>query len=114
MTATDKELDFEIRRFVHEHPHGWSHDEWTGVTHHLAHLGHDVTDLDGLGLRLEHERLVQVLERMEIKGLGPKRTKAIANHFGTLWNLMSASHEEVAKSSGIPVALANQISDVLQ
>ena len=112
--ATEKEMVSEIRHFVHEHPHGWSHDEWTGLTHHLAHLGHDVADLDGVGLRLEHERLTQVLERMEIKGLGPKRTKAIATHFGTLWNLMSASPEDMARAVGIPTSLANQISEVLQ
>ncbi len=112
--ATEKELSSEIRHFVHEHPHGWSHDEWTGFTHHLAHLGYDTGDLDGLGLRLEHERLTQVLGRMEIKGLGPKRAKAIADHFGTLWNLMTASPEDVAKSVGIPASLAIQISEVLQ
>jgi hypothetical protein len=112
--STHADLASEMERFVEEHPNGWDHDGWTGFLTHLANEGHDVWDRDGIGLGLERVRLVQVLNRMEVKGLGLKRTEAIADHFGTLWNLMCASSEEVARATGIPRALAEQISDVLQ
>lgn len=108
------DLDFELQRFVEEHPQGWGHEEWLGFLSHLAAEGHDTTDPDGIGLALEHRRLVRVLQNMEIKGLGPKRIEAIANRYGTLWNLMAASPEEVAELPGIPRSLAEQILEVLQ
>jgi excinuclease UvrABC nuclease subunit len=73
-----------------------------------------VSDSDGIGLALESERLAQVLRRMEIKGLGPKRIEALANHYGTLWNLMVASSEDVATLPNINRDLAEQILAVLQ
>ena len=113
-TSTRTDISSEVRRFVQEHPDGWGHDDWTGFLMHLAHEGHDVSDPDGIGLRVEHARLVQVLSRLEVKGLGPKRTRAIADHFGTVWNLTCASSEEMAGTAGIPWALADQISKALQ
>ncbi len=107
-------LDFELRRYVEEHPEGWGHDQWLGFLAYLSENGHDVSDSDGLGLALEHLRLVRVLQHMEIKGLGAKRVQAIADRFGTLWNLMAASPEDVAQIPSIPRGLAEQILDVLQ
>ncbi len=112
MAAHD--LNPEIRRFAEEHPQGWGHDEWLDFLSSLAASGHDVSDSSGIGLALEHHRLALILQRMEIKGLGKKRIEAVADRFGTLWNLMNASAEEVAQLPSIPRSLAEQILDVLQ
>ena len=111
---TKGELDAEIGHFVSRHPEGWNHDQWSGFLHHLAEVGHDVSDSDAIGMALEKERLTLTLRGMEIKGLGPKRIEGLASHFGTLWNLMSASREEVAGLPNISETLAEQILDVLQ
>lgn len=111
---TTDELLFELRRFSEEHPQGWGHDEWTGLLDQLAVNGHDVSDHDGIGRSLERERLVHTLQRMEVRGLGPKRVDAIADRFGTLWNLMNASEEDIAGIPSVPRPLAVQILDTLQ
>jgi len=111
---TDNTLDQELLQFAQEHPEGWSHEDWLGLLAHLGSRGHDVSDSDGIGLGLEHHRLALVLRRMEIKGLGPKRIEALADRFGALWNLMSASPDDVARVPGVPRSLAEQVLDVLQ
>lgn len=104
----------ELRAFLSDHPNGWSHDEWLGLLFHLSESGIDTSDEDHIGLALERERLHRTLENLDIKGLGPKRREAIASQFGTLWNLMSASEDDVAAVPGLTRSLAHQISDVLQ
>jgi hypothetical protein len=107
-------LASEISRFSSEHPEGWGHEDWLGFLHHLSGSGIEVSDADAIGSALEHERLSRVLSGMEINGLGAKRIGGLANHFGTIWNLRTASAEEVAKASGISQAMAEQIFDVLR
>ncbi len=109
-----KNISAELNRFLQEHPGGWTHDDWLGLLYHLSESGIDTTDEDGIGLALEHQRLVNILDHVEIKGLGPKRIEAIANHFGTLWNLMGASPEEVEGVPGVPATLSRQVADNLQ
>ena len=104
----------ELRSFLLDHPHGWSHDEWLGLLYHLSQKGIDTDDEKGIGLVLERERLTHTLGNLSIKGLGPKRREALADRFGSLWNLMEASPEEIAQVPGVPRSLADQISDVLQ
>jgi hypothetical protein len=111
---TNHELDLELERFAQEHPEGWSHDQWMDLLSRLGSTGYDVSDIDGVGLALEHHRLVLILGRMEIKGLGPKRMEAVADRFGTLWNLMNASVDDVAQVPTVSRNLAAQILDVLQ
>ncbi|MFC1575245.1 helix-hairpin-helix domain-containing protein [Gemmatimonadota bacterium] len=108
------DLATEIRRFASEHPEGWGHEEWLGFLNGLSDAGHDIGDGDAVGLALESERLSNVLGRMEIKGLGPKRIDALAEHFGTLWNLMSASPEDLAQVPSVSRSLGEQILGVLQ
>ncbi len=78
--TTDK-LMLELRRFAEEHPQGWGHDDWLGLLDSLASQGHDVADRDGVGAALERERLRHTLQRMEMKGLGPKRMDALGEPF---------------------------------
>ncbi|MFH1766018.1 MAG: helix-hairpin-helix domain-containing protein [Gemmatimonadota bacterium] len=112
MTTSD--LLLELRRFAQDHPQGWAHDEWLGLLNDLGNAGHDLSDCDSVGLALEGERLSQTLQRMEVKGLGPKRIHAIVSHFGTLWNLMTATPEEVSLLPNVPRSLAGEILDILQ
>jgi excinuclease ABC subunit C len=111
--ATDR-ISQEIRQFVQAHPHGWIHDEWLGFLFHLSQNGVNTENEGAIGLALERERLTHTLGNMDLKGLGPKRREAIAARFGTLWNLMEASAEEIAQVPGVPRSLADQISEVLQ
>ena len=111
--ATDT-LAQEVRQFVHDHPHGWSHDDWLGLLSHLSRNGVSTEDEGAIGLVLERERLVRTLSNIEIKGLGPKRTAALAAEFGSLWSLMEASADRIAQVPGVSRALAVQISEVLQ
>lgn len=104
----------ELRSFVQEHPHGWSHDEWLGLLFHLSQKGIDTGDEEAIGRALERERLLHTLGNLGIQGLGPKRREALALHFGTLWNLMEATPDEIAGVQGLHRSLAHQIADVLQ
>ena len=113
-TMITEELISELRGFAQDHPQGWGHDEWLSLLDHLAGAGHDVSDCDRLGLALEKERLSQTLGRMEMKGLGPKRIDVITNHFGSLWNLMNATEEDVSQLPNVPRSLASQILQTLQ
>jgi NAD-dependent DNA ligase len=111
--ATDR-ISKEIRHFVQAHPHGWRHDEWLGFLYHLTQNGISTENEAAIGMALERERLSHTLGNMDIKGLGPKRREALADRFGTLWNLLEASPEEIARVPGVPRSLADQISEVLQ
>jgi len=106
---TTHDFGAEIRRFASEHPEGWNHDHWTGFLQDLSEKGHDVSDGDAVGLALESEHLSQVLRRMNLKGLGPKRIDSLAGHFGTLWNLKSASPEDLAQLPSVPLSMAEKI-----
>lgn len=111
---TTNNLLRELRSFVLDHPQGWSHDEWLGLLYHLSQKGIDTDDENRIGLALERERLAHTLGNLRVKGLGPKRKEALVTRFGTIWNLMEASPAEIAQVKGVPQALADQISEVLQ
>ena len=104
----------EVRRFVEEHPQGWGHEDWLEFLHRLNETGYEVGDPDGLGLEVERERLAQVLSRIELKGLGPKRREALTTQFGSLYNLCSTDGEQIARLTGIPRALADEVSKTLR
>jgi hypothetical protein len=109
-----QDTGLEVRRFVEEHPQGWGHEDWLEFLHGLSEAGHQISDPDGLGLEVERERLTQVLGRIELKGLGPKRREALADQFGSLYNLCSTDGEQIAKLTGIPRALADEVSRTLR
>jgi hypothetical protein len=100
----------EIRAFAEAHTQGWSHEEWLAFFHHVESEGHDVSDPDGIGLALEQERLRIVLKESGLKGLGPKRIESITRHFATLQNLRMADARNIAEHTGIPKALAEELS----
>ncbi|MBN1518396.1 excinuclease ABC subunit UvrC [Candidatus Sumerlaeota bacterium] len=49
----------------------------------------------------------------EIPGVGPKRRRALLNHFGSLARIKTASEEELTQAEGINPALARQIHTFL-
>ncbi len=98
-----------MRDFVSRHPDGWSHDEWLGLLAELGEAGVDTNDHETIGAALEHERLLVVLERASVKGLGPKRREAVAGRFGRLWDLKHASVEDIAALPSFHVGLAEAL-----
>jgi hypothetical protein len=102
-------LHKELRRFVRDHPHGWGHDDWLRLLFHLSENGVDTANEDAIGLALEGERLKNTLANLGVKGLGPKRIEAVADRYGTVWNLKDASWEAVAELPGIPETLAREL-----
>lgn len=110
----DDVLRSQLQRFVADHSQGWNHDDWLRLLFHLSESGVDTADEDAIGLALEQERLRQTLSESGVKGLGPKRIEAVADHFKTLWRLREASWEEVAEIKGVTKALAQGIVDRLK
>jgi hypothetical protein len=98
-----------LRMFVERHPEGWNHEEWMMLLAELEQSGSDVSDPAEVGRALEKTRLEWELSRRAVKGLGPKRSEAIAARFGTLWGLQQASVDEVAGVPTIPRTLAEKV-----
>lgn len=106
-------LDAELKDFVGGHIHGWSHEHWNGLLSGLAGNGHDVADRDFIGLRLERAHILATLERLGVKGLGPKRRERLADHFPTLWALRHADVDELASVPTFHRSLAETVHDAL-
>ncbi len=106
------QLAADLRAFALARPGGWDHDDWVSFLEHLGTQGHDVSDIDGIGKRLERERLGVVLGA--VQGLGPKRVDGLVERFETLWSLRQAGAEEVASVSGMTRPLAHRLVDDLR
>ncbi|MDR1016909.1 MAG: excinuclease ABC subunit UvrC [Coriobacteriales bacterium] len=50
----------------------------------------------------------------EINGLGPKRSRALLNKFGSIRQIKAASEEQLAETKGVNLALARDIYDSLR
>jgi excinuclease ABC subunit C len=100
--------------FVERHPEGWNHEEWLGLLAELAQSGTEVSDPAEVGLALEKTRLEWELARRSVKGLGPKRSEALADRFETLWSLRHASVDEVAQVPTITKSLAEKVVQAIQ
>ena len=98
-----------LRAFVEAHPDGWNHDEWLDLLRDLGEAGEDVSEPDDLGLELERTRLAWELRRRAVPGLGPKRSEAIVERFGSVWRLRHASVEDVAGVPSINRDLAEKV-----
>ncbi|HEX6913250.1 MAG TPA: helix-hairpin-helix domain-containing protein [Longimicrobium sp.] len=111
----EKEVDqlaADLRAFAMARPSGWDHDDWVSFLAHLGEQGHDVSDADGIGRRLERERLGVVLGG--VQGLGPKRVDGLVERFETLWSLRHASAAEVASVPGMTRPLAERLVEDLR
>jgi hypothetical protein len=111
----EKEVDqlaADLRAFAVARPAGWGHDDWLSFLAHLGEQGHDVTDAEGIGARLERERLGVVLGT--VQGLGPKRVDALVERFHNLWTLRQASPGDVAGVPGMTRPLAERLVEDLR
>ena len=111
----EKEVDqlaADLRSFAVARPAGWGHDDWLSFLAHLGEQGHDVSDAEGIGARLERERLGVVLSA--VQGLGPKRVDALVERFHNLWTLRQASPGDVAAVAGMTRPLAERLAEDLR
>ena len=102
-----------LRDFVSAHDNGWSHREWLGLLAELTDAGYDTTDPDHIGMALERARVELILEQASVKGLGPQRRAALADNFGTAWNLQHASVDDLSGIPGLHRRLAQAIHRAL-
>jgi hypothetical protein len=107
-------MDQLLDAFIEAHPEGWGHDDWLGLLAQLRHAAVHVDDPAELGQRLESRRLAWVLDRMAVSGLGPRRTEAIVDRFGTLWRLRHTNAAELAEIKTIPASLAERIVEAVR
>lgn len=99
----------QLRAFVEAHPDGWGHDDWVALLKDLGEAGEDVSEPDTLGAELERTRLAWVLKQRSVPGLGPKRSEALVERFGTVWELEHASVDDVAQVPSITRSLAEKV-----
>lgn len=102
----------ELRSFIDQHPNGWEHRDWVDLLDRLRENGHDTSNQDEIGAELERERLTRSLN--QLPGAGPRRVQALAEHFGTVWELRHASVDEIAAVPGVPRALAERVSETVR
>lgn len=104
----------QLRTFVENHAGGWSHHDWLGLLAELTDAGVDTSDPSRIGAELEHERILRVLETVDVKGLGPKRREALADRFGRLHDLRQASVEQIAELPTFHQGLADAVHRALR
>jgi hypothetical protein len=114
MSQNGPALRDALRDFVSSHPDGWGHPDWEALLDDLRRKALDATDESAIGATLEREKLLAKLERTGVRGVGPKRRAAIAESYGRLWDLQQASPEELARSSGIPQPMAEELLRALR
>ena len=68
-------------------------------------------DADQIGRQLERERVITTLQ--QVQGLGPQRITALADQYGTLWNLRQADVDDLVASARIPRPVAERIKSAL-
>jgi hypothetical protein len=101
------QLQADLRAFAIARPSGWNHEDWMSFLGHLKEKGHDVTDHQTIGARLERERLAVALESIE--GLGPKRVQSLVDRFQTMWSMRHAQSADVATVAGMTRPLAERV-----
>lgn len=103
-----------LRDFVQEHREGWNHHQWLELLAELTDSGVDTSNPATIGSALEYERVLALLETVDVKGLGPKRRETVAEHFPRLWDLRHASVEELAQLPAFHKGLAEALHGALR
>jgi hypothetical protein len=101
------QLQVDLRAFASARPSGWNHEDWMAFLGHLSEKGHDVSDHQTIGARLERERLAVALEAIE--GLGPKRVQSLVDRFQTMWSMRHAQAADVATVAGMTRPLSERV-----
>lgn len=107
------DLQQHLEAFVESHPDGWGHSAWLALLETLEHDGIRTVDQNRIGRELEKARLRAVIDGLQLKGMGPKRTDAVVDRFRTLWNLRHATADDVAEIPSIHRTLAERLLDAL-
>lgn len=102
------QLQSDLRAFAIAQPSGWNHEDWMAFLGHLKETGHDVSDHQTIGARLERERLAVALEAIE--GLGPRRVQSLVDRFQTMWSMRRAEAADVATVAGMTRPLAERVA----
>ncbi|HEX6071071.1 MAG TPA: helix-hairpin-helix domain-containing protein [Longimicrobiaceae bacterium] len=68
-------------------------------------------DPDAIGTALERERLSAMLGA--IQGVGAQRVGALAERYGTIWNLRQADVGDLTRAARIPRPLAERIRSAI-
>ncbi len=102
------DLRSEMRDFVTARPGGWDHEDWSSFLEHLRSRGHAVEDDGAVGTALERERLAMCLEK--VPGMGPARVRKVVETFGRVWEVRTASVDDISARTGLPRNLAEQVA----
>lgn len=113
MTDKNPRVQKRLRDFVAEHPMGWDHQDWLRLLEDLSGAGVDTSQPDRIGLTLERERVMAVLEGAGVKGLGAKRREALAARFNRLSDLERATVDDMASIPTVPRSLAEAVHRAL-
>lgn len=105
------QLEADLRAFAIARPGGWNHEDWLGFLDSLRQRGHQVSDAEEIGARLERERLSVVLGG--IQGIGPKKVDALVTRFHTLYSVRHSSVEELV-AAGLNRADAERVARELE
>ncbi|MDH3224898.1 MAG: helix-hairpin-helix domain-containing protein [Gemmatimonadota bacterium] len=79
----------------------------------LEAAGISTADPQSIGRELEHERLSQMLERLPVKGIGPKRRQVLLSTYGRVWELRGAPAGEIARLPSFNPKLAEELVEAL-
>jgi len=58
---------------------------------------------------MQHNTLIQILNLLNVKGLGPQRVRSIISHFGREGDIFSLSSEELCRTPGVDLKTARGI-----
>lgn len=103
-----------LRDFVQEHRDGWNHHQWLELLAELTDAGVDTSRPETIGSVLEQERVLALLESVDVKGLGPKRRETVAERYPRLWDLHHASVEDFAQLPAFHKGLAEALYEALR
>lgn len=92
-------LKKDLRDFASARPQGWNHQDWLEFLENLEARGHNISDRELIGSALEKERLLLVLAG--IKGIGPQKRQALAEHYGNIWHLRDADLDEIVRVGNV-------------
>jgi len=106
-------MERRLGEFVGENADGWGHREWRSLLATLEREGHDVSRPEAIGMELERLRLRRLLEGLDVRGLGPKRTGAVVERFGRLWEARQASVESLASVPSLNRSVARALYQAL-
>ncbi len=105
------DLKKDLREFASARPQGWNHEDWLAFLEDLQSRGHNISDREAIGVALERERLLMALG--QVRGIGPLKRQAIAEHYNNLWELRHADPNEISTVGSISLVDAERIKSEL-